>query len=127
MSGSIKDFKVEKIDLHTFTGTDRAIVVLGTGPKHKVLLFVGPSDADGFVSFSKCEVYADALDGYISGLFKVRKVGSSFQLARSVTAVTGGTVCSLEFGGQLCLEVKGQDTRMIEEPIGKMLFYSSDT
>ena len=120
--------RVKQIEPHTFTETDRAVIVLGTGATRQVLLFIGPSDAEGFVAFCKNELISmseSEFAGYIAGLFKVWREGSSLLQTRNVTAETGGTVCGFELGEQLCLEIVGQGAQWITDPVSAIYFHSS--
>lgn len=125
MSVSTKDLEVQQLELHALTENDRVVVILGTGDTRQVFLFIGPSDAEGFVACCKYEIHESALDDFIPGLFKIWKIGSALEQARSVTAEAGRTVCGLELGKQLCLEIVGQGTQKIEDPISAIYFQSS--
>jgi len=124
----LTSLKVKQIEPHTFTKNDRAVIVLGTGATRQVLLFIGPSDAEGFLLCSKSDLISmseSELGSYIVGLFKVWVKGSSFLRARSITAETGGTICGFELNEKLCLEINGNGAQWLEEPISRIYFSPS--
>ncbi len=122
---SLADLAVQKVELYAFGENDRAVVVLGTGDTRQVFLFIGPSDAGGFVAYCMNEIHESALDRFIDGLSKVWKAGSALVQTKSVTAETGGIECGLELNGRLCLEIVGQGTKRFEEPISAIYLFQS--